>query len=206
MQKPKERHKQDHSNHSSGKPNSTEVTRREFVQYSTFALVAAVFSSSFPGCGGGGGGGDSVGNAPTQPLFSQASVGPGHVLEIRSPDSPGSSNIPEDIFSVTVRVDDTVSYGIRPTYFKDDWIGVVMPPMIQAEDESYFGSKDVEVSLSVRGSLMGKFTTKMNQNSSATTCGDSLLSLIDEIGTELTSIEDEKGNSLSGCDLIGKME
>jgi hypothetical protein len=76
--------------------------------------------------------------------------------------------------------------------------------MIQAEDESYFGSKDVEVSLSVRGSLMGKFTTKMNQNSSATTCGDSLLSLIDEIGTELTSIEDEKVTLFQDAILLEK--
>jgi hypothetical protein len=201
MQKPKERHEQDHSSHLLEIQKATEVTRRGFIQYSTFALVAAVFSTSFPGCGGGGGEGDSVSN---EPLFNQDNVGIGHVLEIKSIDSPGLSNIPEDIFSVTVRVDDTVSYGLRPTYFKEDWIGVVMPPMIQAEDESYFGSKDVEVSLSVRGSLMGKFTTKMNQNSSATTCGDSLLSLIDEIGTELTSIEDEKGTLFQDAILLEK--
>jgi hypothetical protein len=133
-------------------------------------------------------------------------VGPGHILEIKSLDSPGLSNIPEDVFSVAVRVDDKVSYGIRPIYFKDDWIGVVMPPMIQAEDGSYFDSKEVEVSLSVRESLMGKFTTTMNQNPSATTCGDSLLYLMDEIETELTSIEDEKGTLFQDSILLEKME
>jgi hypothetical protein len=204
MQKPKERHKQNHSSHLLERQKATKVTRRGFVHYSTFALVAAVFSASFPGCGGGGGEGDSVSNEPELLQSSQANVGIGHILEIKSLDSPGLSNIPEDVFSVAVRVDDKVSYGIRPTYFKDDWIGVVMPPMIQAEDESYFDSKDVEVSLSVRESLMGKFTTKMNQNSSATTCGDSLLSLIDEIETELTSIEDEKGTLFQDSILLEK--
>ena len=51
----------------------TEVTRREFVQYSTFALVAAALSLSLPGCGGGGG--DAEGNVDeTEPLtFDQTS-------------------------------------------------------------------------------------------------------------------------------------
>ena len=86
------------------------VTRREFVQYSTFALVGAALSLPLIGCGGGGGGGSGSGGGdePDTLTLDKTNIEPGQILGIQCSDSPDSDEIPEDIFSVGVEVDETV--------------------------------------------------------------------------------------------------
>jgi len=104
-------------------------------------------------------------------------------LGIKSIESTGSSEIPEDIFGISAHVDDAVIYELRPTYFREEWVGVVIPPMFQA-DGSYFDSKNIELTFTVRGTENGGSTVAMSQNLSAVTDGESLLSLINDVEME----------------------
>ena len=132
-------HKKDRIKQVEDNSHPFDLTRREFVQYSTFALVAAAMSLSIPGCGGSGG--DSGGDIDSESYtFDKSSIEPGQVLGIKSIESTGSSEIPEDIFGISAHVDDAVIYELRPTYFREEWVGVVIPPMFQA-DGSYFYSR-----------------------------------------------------------------
>ena len=124
-------------------------------------------------------------------------------MGIKSIESTGSSEIPEDIFGISAHVDDAVIYELRPTYFREEWVGVVIPPMFQA-DGSYFDSKNIELTFTVRGTENGGSTVAMSQNLSAVTDGESLLSLINDVETELASINSERENLFQEMALLEK--
>ena len=85
MELPAMRHKKKETSDFTVDNDSKHVTRREFVQYSTFALVAAVFSASLPGCGGSGGSGgveSESGSEQDQLLSNQTNTSLGSIQQI----------------------------------------------------------------------------------------------------------------------------
>jgi len=181
---------------------SSKCTRREFVQYSTFALVAAAMPMSMIGCSSGGGGNN---DSPELNSFDQSSVTPGDILGIKYTESPGITEIPEDIYSISVRTGDNVTYGLRPIYFKEGWVGVAIPPMIQT-DGSYFETINADATFTVRGTKHGESKVTVTQTLSQTTDGELLLSLINDVIAELASINDERNILFEEAALLLKWE
>jgi hypothetical protein len=170
-----------------------DISRRGFLQYSTFALMAAALPIPLVSCGddGDGGGDNSTDNNPLQITLDQKEVAPGNLLGIEVLSSPGGSDIPEDNFSILISVDQKTSYHLRPILFREGWIGVFLPPMLQ-EDGSYFETHGIEISLSVEGGISEPLAVMCVQDLLTTNDGTSILSLLDDVTAELESIDLEK--------------
>jgi hypothetical protein len=168
-----------------------DISRRGFLQYSTFALMAAALPLSLISCGSDGSGDDSSSDNQLEITLDQIEVGPGNLLGIKVSSSPGGSDIPEDIFSILISVDQTIKYLLRPILFREGWIGVFLPPMLQ-EDGSYFDTHGIEVTLSVEGGISDPLAIMCVQDISLTDDGTSILSLLEDVTDELESKEFEK--------------
>jgi len=168
-----------------------DISRRGFLQYSTFALMAAALPIPLISCGDDDGGGDSSSGDPLKIILDQNEVGPGNLLGIKVLSSPGGSDIPEDSFSILISVDQKISYFLRPTLFREGWIGVFLPPMLQ-EDGNYYDTHGIEVTLSVEGGISEPSAVMCVQDLSLTNDGSSILSLVDDVRDELESIDLEK--------------
>ncbi|MDJ0783434.1 MAG: hypothetical protein QNJ22_15770 [Desulfosarcinaceae bacterium] len=189
------------------------LTRREFVHYSTFALLAAGFSAPLAGCGGGGGGGDG-GNewadaAPDPGLsLDPTEVTPGRLLEIGCSEAPATGVLPEDIYSVVVEVDGAVAYGLRPLYFAHHRIAVPTPPMVEDLGGTYFDARNVRVRLAVSGRERGHAFLTVTQDGAAPGNGADLLALLDETQAELAALDADRVNLFADealLDLWNKM-
>jgi hypothetical protein len=176
-------------------------SRRDFIQYSTFALIAAALPLSLAACGGGGGGGENQVVADEPFVVDPTYLEIGDALWVQLSNSPGMGYVPQDAYALSVTVDDRIDYQLRPIFFREGWVGVPVPPMIQS-DGRYFDTKEVEVTFYVEGERTGKSKVTFHQDPSATTNAVALSALLQDIRRDLNVIGSAKSALFKHDDTI----